>query len=218
MNIIDILCNRVNFGGLRGSKIKYIVIHYTAGDGDTAMNNGRYFARENAGASAHYFVDAKEIVRSVPKEYVAWHCGADQYIHPKCRNTNSIGIEMCSRIDRDGMYYFTEETMDNAIVLIRQLMKKYDVPIENVIRHYDVTGKTCPAPFVGAGQAEWEKFKEVIAMKRYNTIEEMPEWAKPTIQKLVDRGILQGTGEGFDLSIESVRLLVILDRAGNFDK
>ena len=116
------------------------------------------------------------------------------------------------------MFYFTEETMDNAIVLIRQLMKKYDVTIENVIRHYDVTGKNCPAPFVGAGQAEWEKFKEVIAMKRYNTISEMPEWARPTIEKLVNASILNGTGAGLDLSMDSIRLLVILDRAGVFDQ
>lgn len=218
MNIIDILCNRANYGGHRGSRKEYIVVHFTAGDGDTARNNGEYFAREQVGASAHYFVDDREIVLSVPEDYVAHHCGAKVYIHPECRNTNSIGVELCSRKDKDGVYYFTEETMDNAIKLIRQLMKKHNIPIENVIRHFDVTGKNCPAPFAGAGQAEWEIFKEVIAMKKYNTIEEMPSWAKPTIQKLVDKGFLNGTGEGFDLSMESIRLLVILDRAGLFDK
>lgn len=216
MHIIDILCNRKNFGGLRASKVEYLVIHFTAGDGDTARNNGEYFAREMVGASAHLFVDDIEVVRSVPEDYVAWHCGGDVYIHPKCRNSNSIGIELCSRKDRDGVYYFTEATMERAANLVRQLMKKYNVPAENVIRHYDVTGKNCPAPFVGAGSEDWEKFKEVIAMKKYNTIEEMPEWAKPTIQKLVDRGILNGTGEGLNLSHEAVRLLVVLDRAGVF--
>ena len=218
MNIINIPCKRENFGGVRSSKVKYLVIHYTAGDGDTARNNGEYFAREQVGASAHYFVDDKEVICSVDPAYIAWHCGNEVYIHPKCRNGNSIGIELCSRKDKDGMYYFTDETMDKAIELIRKLMKKYDVPIENVIRHYDVTGKNCPAPFVGAGQAEWEKFKEVIAMKRYNTIEEMPEWARATIQKLVDSEILNGTGTGLDLSMDSIRILVILDRAGMFNR
>ena len=216
MNIINIPCRRENHGGVRSSKAKYLVVHFTANNGDTARNNGDYFAREKVGASAHYFVDDKEIVCSVDPNYVAWHCGGEAYIHPKCRNSNSIGVELCSRVDKDGMYYFTEETMDKAIELIRWLMRKHDIPIENVIRHFDVTGKNCPAPFVGAGQADWEKFKEVIAMKKYNTIEEMPEWAKPTIEKLVNASILNGTGAGLDLSLESVRLLVILDRAGVF--
>jgi N-acetylmuramoyl-L-alanine amidase len=218
MNIINIPCRRENFGGLRSSKAKYLVVHFTSNDGDTARNNGEYFARELVGASAHYFVDEREIVCSVDPGYIAWHCGGEVCIHPKCRNSNSIGVELCSRVDKDGMYYFTEETMDKAAELIRWLMKKDDIPIENVIRHYDVTGKNCPAPFVGAGQADWEKFKEVIAMNRYNTIEEMPEWAKPTIQKLVDAKILNGTGEGLDLSMDSIRLLVIFDRAGVFDR
>lgn len=218
MNIINMPCRRENFGGVRSSKVKYLVVHFTSNDGDTARNNGEYFAREQVGASAHYFVDDKEVVCSVDPNYIAWHCGNEIYTHPKCRNSNSIGIELCSRKDKDGMYYFTENTMDKAIELIRSLMKKYDVPIENVIRHYDVTGKNCPAPFVGAGQADWEKFKEVIAMKRYNTIEEIPEWAKPTIQKLVDASILNGTGAGLDLSMDTIRILVILDRAGAFNR
>lgn len=216
MNIINIPCRRENHGGVRSSKAKYLVVHFTANNGDTARNNGDYFAREKVGASAHYFVDDKEIVCSVDPNYVAWHCGGEAYIHPKCRNSNSIGIELCSRVDKDGMYYFTEDAMDKAVELIRWLMKKHDIPIENVIRHFDVTGKNCPAPFVGAGQADWEKIKEVIAMKKYNTIEEMPEWAKPTIEKLVNASILNGTGAGLDLSLEAVRLLVILDRAGVF--
>lgn len=55
-------------------------------------------------------------------------------------------------------------------------------------------------------------------MKRYNTVQECPEWARATIQKLVDKNILSGTGEGLDLSLDMVRLLVIHDRAGVFDR
>ena len=53
---------------------------------------------------------------------------------------------------------------------------------------------------------------------RYNTVEECPEWARATVQKLVDRKILSGTGEGLDLSHDMVRMLVIQDRAGVFDR
>ena len=219
MNRLAIACHTANYGGLRTQKVKYIVVHYTAGNGDTARDNGLYFQRNGGlGASAHWFVDEKSALLSVPEEFVAWHCGGAAYTHPDCRNGNSIGVELCSDKDRDGAYYFTEDTLETAAKLIRELMAKYDVPIENVIRHYDVTGKVCPAPFVGSGQADWLAFKEEIAMKRYDKIEDIPSWATATVQKLMDRDILQGTGEGLDLSHDMVRMLVVLDRAGNFDK
>ena len=90
--ILEMPCNRANYGGLRGQKVDYIVIHYTAGRNDTAVNNGAYFAREAVGASAHYFVDEHAVVRSVPEDHVAWHCGGAVYRHPDCRNGNSIGV------------------------------------------------------------------------------------------------------------------------------
>lgn len=127
-------------------------------------------------------------------------------------------MELCSRKDADGLYYFTQETVDNAVTLVRELMKKYNVPPENVIRHYDVTGKICPAPFVGAGYDQWNEFKEEISMKRYDKLEDIPNWATATVQRLMDRDILQGNGQGLDLSLDMVRMLVILDRAGMFVK
>jgi N-acetylmuramoyl-L-alanine amidase len=217
VNRLAIACNTANYGGLRAKKVKYIVVHYTAGNGDTARDNGIYFQR-NAGlnASAHWFVDQTTAVASVPEQFVAWHCGGAVYSHPDCRNANSIGIELCSRKDGDGNYYFLPETVDNAVELIRELMEKYSVPPERVIRHYDVTGKICPAPFVGTGIEDWKEFKEEIAMKRYNTVQELPAWARPTVQKLIDKGFLNGTDTGLDLTHDNVRMLVILDRAGVF--
>ena len=60
--------------------------------------------------------------------------------------------------------------------------------------------------------------KEENDMPRYNTVQECPEWARKTVQKLIDKGVLNGTGAGLDLSADMIRLLVIVDRAGNFDK
>lgn len=218
MNRIAIACNTANYGGLRAKKVKYIVVHYTAGNGDTARNNGIYFQRNQVGASAHWFVDETTALSSVPEQFIAWHCGGADYVHPECRNSNSIGVELCSRRDKDGEYYFLPETVDNAVELIRELMEKYDVPSERVIRHYDVTNKICPAPFVGVGIEGWKTFKELISMKRYNTVEELPTWARPTVQKLIDKGFLNGTDKGLDLTHDNVRMLVILDRAGVFGK
>lgn len=55
---------------------------------------------------------------------------------------------------------------------------------------------------------------EPMTEKRYQTVEELPDWAKPTIEKLVRMGWLQGDGEGLDLSHDMVRTLVINERAG----
>lgn len=216
MNIISIPCRRENFGGLRASKVKYLVIHYTAGHNDTAENNGQYFAREKVGASAHYFVDETAIVQSVPDEYVAWHCGGNSYYHDKCRNSNSIGIEICTKY-QGGEYSFSPEAVAHAQELTRQLMQKYEIPVDRVIRHWDVTHKVCPAPFVGAGQAAWEEFKGGLIM--YQKFENVPDWAKPTVEKLVSKGLLNGDGSGnLNLTSDMVRMLVILDRAGSFGK
>lgn len=218
MNKLAIACNTGNYGGLRTQEVRYIVVHYTAGNGDTARNNAVYFGREVVGASAHWFVDEQDAVLSVPENFVAWHCGGAAYQHPECRNGNSIGVELCSRKDDKGVYYFTDGVLENGVTLIRELMEKYDIPAERVIRHYDVTGKNCPAPFVGSGAGEWDIFKEAIKtyQKRYNTPEELPSWAVETIRKLMDRNILQGNGQGLDLSHDMVRMLVVLDRAGMF--
>jgi len=53
---------------------------------------------------------------------------------------------------------------------------------------------------------------------RFQNIGEMPDWARPTVQKLINRGLLRGDGEGLNLSEDMVRIFVIHDRAGVFDK
>lgn len=158
MEIKTKLANSSNFTKGRNTSIKYIVIHFTANNGDTAIGNCNYFQGTNRNASAHYFVDENEIYQSVLDTDTAWHCGANKYYHSYCRNSNSIGVELCSRIDSKGKYYFKDETVNNAIELVKQLMIKYKLPIENIIRHYDVTGKICPEPFV-RNVKDWNNFK-----------------------------------------------------------
>lgn len=138
------------------SRIKYIVVHYTGNNGDTALANTNYF-KSYRGASAHYFVDESNIYQSIEDKNIAWHCGANSYRHPYCRNSNSIGVELCSYIT-GGKYAFKPKTVDNAVWLVKELIAKYNVPITNVLRHYDVTGKRCPEPYVRDGKA-WNEFK-----------------------------------------------------------
>jgi N-acetylmuramoyl-L-alanine amidase len=152
-----------NFNNGSINRIKYIVVHFTANNGDTAYGNTNYF-KSYRGSSAHYFVDENNIYQSVEDKNVAWHCGANSYKHPYCRNSNSLGVELCSRKDSKGNYYFKDKTVDNAVELVKMLMTKYNVPIANVIRHYDVTGKNCPAPFVRDNKA-WQDFKNRLVAK-----------------------------------------------------
>lgn len=147
-----------NFRVGRTKPITYIVIHYTANNGDTAKNNADYFARTpNLSASAHYIVDENTVWQSVLDKDTAYHCGNKTYRHKDCRNDNSIGIEMCSRKDARGQYYIKDEVVERTIALTKELMQKYDIPVTNVLRHYDVTGKVCPAPFVNDAK-QWQNF------------------------------------------------------------
>lgn len=139
---------------------KYIVIHYV-GAVSTAANNAKYFHDSYRGASASYFVDEKDIYRVVRDSDTAWHCGTTgAYKHPYCRNNNSIGIEMCC-FNNNGVIDVSSKVVDRTVQLTKELMAKYGIPASNVIRHYDVTGKNCPAPFV-SNPSRWNDFKARI--------------------------------------------------------
>ena len=155
----------------RAEKVKYIVIHYTGNSGSTAADNVKYFNGANRKASAHYFVNFDGEIREYcdPAKWYAWHCGGDveSAHHPYygiCTNNNSIGIEICTNYT-SGKWTFTEKAVSAAIELTKHLMQQFGVPAANVIRHYDVTGKSCPrVPGWGAvgGSAEWDKFIKAI--------------------------------------------------------
>ena len=208
-----------NYAAGRSGPVEYIVIHYTSNQGDTAKNNADYFAREKVGASAHYFCDENEIWQSVKDTDTAWHCGAKTYKHPECRNSNSIGIEICMN-DKSGKV--RQGSIDTAAELARYLMKRYGILLANVIRHHDVTGKDCPAPMVD-DPALWDAFKKSLIKEdddevRYKYYDDMPDWAQPTVSKLVKKGYLKGEGSGvLNLTEDTLKVLVINDRAGLYD-
>lgn len=216
-------CNPVNYGGTRAST-KYIVVHYTSNQGDTAKNNADYFAREDVGASAHFFVDENEIWSSVPEACVAWHCGAKTYRHPSCRNSNSIGVEICMNDKKGGI---RADSITRAAQFVRELMDKYGVPADHVLRHYDVTGKHCPGPMVD-DPALWTAFQAKLKQTtsqaeeedsvRYSHYDDLPDWAQPTVSKLMKKGYLKGEGDGvLNLSEDTLKVLVINDRAGLYE-
>lgn len=149
------LANKSNYGSKRKtSNIKYIVIHYTGNNGDTDENNGKYFHNNIVKASAHYFVDSDSVTQSVLDDYVAYSVGGAKYnngggkYYGKCTNMNSISIELCDDV-KDKKIYPSVKTIENAVELTKKLMKQYGIKADHVIRHYDVTGKSCPAYWCG---------------------------------------------------------------------
>lgn len=214
-------CDPSNYRAGRTQPVRYIVMHYTANNGDTAKNNCDYYHRVGGlQASAHYFCDEHGAMQSVRECDTAWHCGARAYWHPECRNGNSIGIEMCSRKRADGSYYIKPETVANAAALAREIMQRYGIDTDHVLRHYDVTGKHCPMPWAD-DPAQWTAFLAMLTpehpneeedenMVKYKTIDDVPEWYRSEVQELMDAGALKGTGNGaIDISEDVMRGAII---------
>lgn len=195
----EMLANPGNYGGSRdASKIRYLIFHYTGNDGDKAANNAKYFQNNIVKASAHYFVDDSFVYLSVPELKVAWAVGGNLYANASktgggsmygiINNTNSLSIEMCDTI-QNGVYQASEATLANAVELGKHLMAKYNIPIENVYRHFDVTGKHCPSYLIN--NQKWAEFKERLTMDNTpaNAHKEGVKWA-------IENGLLYGNSEG----------------------
>lgn len=141
--------------GTKTSRINNIVIHYTANPGSTAMQNRDYFEglkdSHVTKASSHFVVGMEgEIVQCVPTWEVAYASND--------RNGDTVSIETCHPT-KDGTY--TKSTYNSMVNLTAWLCKKFDLTEDDVIRHYDVTGKICPKYFVEDEKA-WEQFKKDV--------------------------------------------------------
>ena len=152
-----------NYNNLSSRNVGYVVFHYTGNAKDAAKANANYFAGANRKASAHFFVDDSSIYQGVELRDTAWHCGGSSYYHSGCRNANAFGIEMCCTA---GNYRVSETTKRHAAHLGAYLCGLLGITADQVdtyvLRHYDITHKSCPAQMAGAGNAEWATFKEMI--------------------------------------------------------
>ena len=155
MNVQLLTVNEYSRPGTKTERIKGIVIHYTANPGSTAMQNRNYFEglkdSHITKASSHFIVGLDgEIVQCVP----TWE---EAYASNE-RNKDTVSIETC-HLKEDGIY--TKETYESLVRLTAWLCKKFDLTENDVIRHYDVTGKICPKYFV-EDESAWGKFREDV--------------------------------------------------------
>lgn len=231
MKISELLSASGNFNPGNRKNISYIVVHYTGNKGDTAANNAKYFnSHPDLKVGAHYFVDEKEVWRSIKDKDTAYHCGSGgkTYRHKECRNSNSLGIEICMW-DKHGN--IRQGSIDNAAALVRELMAQYGVDKSHILRHYDVTGKLCPAPMVD-NETLWSGFLAALDEKasddevRYKRLYDIPAENnfRAIIDQLMTAGIICGDGSDpngnndvIDLSHDMVRMLIFNYRAGIYD-
>ena len=166
--------------------IQYLVIHYTAGGTSrkgTARNVASMFGNPaNRDASADFIVDDAECVQfngDIRNRYTHAVGGGLQgnpgggKFYGKCKNFNSISIEICSSSTNNDLrypntknWYFTDAALNNAAELARYLMDTYNIPDNHLIRHYDVNQKLCPG-IIGwnkesGSEAKWIAFRDRV--------------------------------------------------------
>lgn len=144
-------------------EVKGVVVHYVANPCSTARENRNYFEQlkdqtgsDTTSVSSHFVIGLEgEVVQCVPLWEVAYASNN--------RNSDTISIECCHP-DETGKFY--DSTYDSLVELCAWLCTQFELKPEDVIRHYDVTGKICPKYFVDHEDA-WEQFHEDVkaAMK-----------------------------------------------------
>jgi len=136
-------------------KVKGVVVHYTANPGTDAKANRDYF--ENLGithethASSHYIIGLDgTVIQCIPTNEISYASND--------RNKDTISIECCHK-KKNGK--FTKETYESLVKLVATLVEEFDLEKEDIIRHYDVTGKMCPKYYV-EHEDLWMQFKEEV--------------------------------------------------------
>ncbi len=138
--------------------IEGVVIHYTANPGTSAANNRSYFEglakKHTTYASSHYIIGLEgEVLQIIPLTEVSYASNE--------RNKDTIAIECCIPDDTG---QFNTATYSSAVTLTAALCVQFDLKEEDILRHYDITGKNCPKYYVEHADA-WEQFLEDVMEK-----------------------------------------------------
>ncbi len=138
-------------------QVNAIVIHYVANPGSSAEQNRNYFDRladqgeEGTSASAHFVIGLEgEVLQCIPIHEIAYASNN--------RNSDTIAIECCHP-DETGK--FTDATYESLVKLTAWLCDETGISRKDIIRHYDITEKSCPKYFVDNEEA-WKKFRSDV--------------------------------------------------------
>lgn len=156
MKIIDKLIpkGQYNRPGTK-SDPKRICIHYTGDAGASAERLALFFTANSAAkTSSQYVVGMEgEIIRCVPDDEIAYGASG--------KNGGTIHIEVCHP-DKTGK--FTEKSIAALAELVPYLMRLHGIGEDNVVRHYDLTGKHCPLYYVD--ETRWAALHERITAQQ----------------------------------------------------
>lgn len=167
-------------------QVRGIVIHWTANEarGADALANRNYFNNGSPGekgpqaASAHYIIDDRTIIQCLPETEVGFHCGDTHFNKGKYKpeglhmkegfpkltpNYFTLGLEMC--VNKGSNW---DLTYQHTVGFTAELMLKY--PDAELLRHYDITGKPCPKPFL-----DFQKYIDfrLDVQQRYQMLEKI---------------------------------------------
>ena len=161
MNITEkfLTVNKFSRPGIKLEKVTKIAVHYVGNPNTTAMANRNYFENQKTGGryvSSHFIVGLDgEIIQCIPLN--EWSYCTNQ------ANGYSISIECCHP-KSDGI--FNDKTYVSLCELCAYLLKKFGLSTDDLIRHFDVTGKQCPLDWSptkyqsnALAKAKWDRFK-----------------------------------------------------------
>lgn len=114
-----------------------IAVHYVGNPNTSAIANRNYFENQKTAkryVSSHFIVGLQgEIIQCIPLDEISYCTNQ--------ANSYSVSIECCHP---DSTGKFTEATEQSLAELCAYLLEKFGLSADDIIRHYDVTGKQCP--------------------------------------------------------------------------
>lgn len=229
---IDIKETYLDFNSLsERSYTDMIVIHHTGVndiDASAEQIHGWHLNNGWSGIGYHYVIRKDGTIERGRPE---WAIGSHAY----GENSHTIGIHLSGDFEQA---YPTEDQIESCAKLIADICDRYGISIDrdHIVGHGELMSTTCPGTNLqallndntiigkaiyyfnqnnGISNVEPEESKQSgRSLERYNSIESLPDWARPTIQKMIDKGLLNGNGTSLDLSLDMIRMFVINDRAG----
>ncbi|MEI2464976.1 peptidoglycan recognition protein family protein [Niallia taxi] len=200
--------NKYSRPGLKLLGVKGIVMHWTANPGASDTAHQSFFDGSDGGGSryagAHIFIDSDSATLIVPLNEVAYHANEKATKIAKLKatasyyaggnaNLNTIGIEMC--VEKNGTIH--DETVNRSVDIVASLCKQYDLdPLNDVYRHYDITGKNCPAPWV-TDTSKFTKFKNDVKRKLNGEAIKVVEPVKEEVKSVITKTPSKATDESY---------------------
>lgn len=227
------LCNVIipspHHSGARNHAIDTVTVHCMAGDASVEAC-GYEFQKPGKMASSNYGIGSDgRIAGYVPEDYASW-CSSNS-----ANDQRAVTIEVACNARHP--YKVTDKALATLVELLVDICRRNGIPKllwlgdksligqidrQNMTVHRWFEAKACPGDYLynlhGEIVRRVNERLEELNMPRYNTLAELPDWAKPTVQKLMEKGYLAGDGGKLNLSEDMVRMLVINDRAGVYGK